>query len=288
MRSVLFPPPCPVLERGWVLIEDGILQEQIVASMRRILQGFLLGSAIGIPLGLAIGSFRPVRLLLEPWTEFFRFIPAVAMITVAVIWFGIGEESKIFLIAYTTVFVVIISTAAGVGAVGRDKIRAAQCLGATRLQVFALVALPATVPYILTGMRLAMANAFVTIVAAELVASQRRAGQDAVGCAAVHADRGHLRGPRLARPAGLRDRPCLPPADPRLRRALQPDHVTRENTNAPPSAFSPAVALPPPCRSGLAQGAPIRMTIATGVDPVLRALLRRAARAASSSATGST
>jgi NitT/TauT family transport system permease protein len=177
VRSALFPPPWPVLERGWVLIEDNILQEQIVASMRRILQGFLLGSACGIPIGLAIGSFRPVRMLLEPWTEFFRFIPAVAMITVAVIWFGIGEESKVFLIAYTTIFVVIISTAAGVGAVGRDKIRAAQCLGASRLQVFALVALPATVPYILTGMRLAMANAFVTIVAAELVASNDGLGK---------------------------------------------------------------------------------------------------------------
>ncbi|MBP0464987.1 ABC transporter permease [Roseomonas sp. PWR1] len=177
VRSTLFPPPGPVLERAWVLIEDGILQEQIVASLRRIGQGFLLGSAIGIPVGLAIGSFKPVRWMLEPWTEFFRFIPAVAMITVAVIWFGIGEESKVFLIAYTTVFVVIISTAAGVGAVGRDKIRAAQCLGATRLQVFRLVALPATVPYILTGMRLAMSNAFVTIVAAELVASNDGLGK---------------------------------------------------------------------------------------------------------------
>lgn len=177
VRSALFPPPWPVLERAWVLIEDSILQEQIVASMRRILQGFLIGSACGIPIGLAIGSFRPVRLLLEPWTEFFRFIPAVAMITVSVIWFGIGEESKIFLIAYTTIFVVIIATAAGVGAVGRDKIRAAQCLGASRFQIFALVALPATVPYILTGMRLAMANAFVTIVAAELVASNDGLGK---------------------------------------------------------------------------------------------------------------
>lgn len=176
-RSALFPPPWPVLERAVVLIEDDILQEQILASLRRIAQGFLIGSAVGIPLGLAIGSFRAVRALLEPWTEFFRFIPAVAMITVAVIWFGIGEESKVFLIAYTTVFVIIISTAAGVGAVARDKIRAAQCLGASRLQVFALVALPATVPYILTGMRLAMANSFVTIVAAELVASNDGLGK---------------------------------------------------------------------------------------------------------------
>ena len=177
VKSVLFPPPGPVFHRAVVLIEDNILQEQIIASMRRIMQGFLLGSVIGVPIGLAIGSFRVVRWLLEPWTEFFRFIPAVAMITVAVIWFGIGEESKIFLIAYTTVFVVVISTAAGVGAVGRDKIRAAQCLGASRLQVFFLVALPATVPYILTGMRLAMANAFVTIVAAELIASNDGLGK---------------------------------------------------------------------------------------------------------------
>jgi NitT/TauT family transport system permease protein len=177
VRSALFPPPGPVLARAAALVEDGILQEQVLASLRRILQGFLLGSAVGVPVGLAIGSFRPVRALLEPWTEFFRFIPAVAMITVAVIWFGIGEESKVFLIACTTVFVVVISTAAGVGAVARDKIRAAQCLGATRLQVFALVALPATVPHILTGMRLAMANSFVTIVAAELVASNDGLGK---------------------------------------------------------------------------------------------------------------
>ena len=176
-RSVLFPPPGPVFERAVVLVQEGFLQDAVLASLRRIAMGFLIGSAVGIPIGLAIGSFRLVRAILEPWTEFFRFIPAVAMITVAVIWFGIGEESKVFLIAYTTVFVVIIATAAGVGAVARDKIRAAQCLGASRLQVFALVALPATLPFILTGMRLAMANAFVTIVAAELVASNDGLGK---------------------------------------------------------------------------------------------------------------
>ncbi|NCY24696.1 MAG: ABC transporter permease, partial [Alphaproteobacteria bacterium] len=110
VKSALFPSPIPVFVRAQWLIEENILQEQIWASLRRILQGFALGTALGIPIGLAIGSFKPVRVLLEPWTEFFRFIPAVAMITVAVIWFGIGEESKIFLIAYTTIFVIIIST----------------------------------------------------------------------------------------------------------------------------------------------------------------------------------
>ena len=118
-----------------------------------------------------------MRRLLEPYTEFLRFIPATALITVAVIWFGIGEGSKIFLIIYTTVFIVIINTAAGVSAVAPNKIRAARSLGASRAQVFFFVALPATVPYILTGMRLAMANSFVTIIAAELVAANAGLGK---------------------------------------------------------------------------------------------------------------
>jgi ABC-type proline/glycine betaine transport system permease subunit len=122
-------------------------------------------------------SGRFVRYLLEPFTEFFRFIPATAMITVAVIWFGIGEGSKIFLIIYTTVFIVTLNTAAGVGAIAPNKIRAARSLGASTRQVFLFVALPATAPYILTGMRLAMGNSFVTIVAAELIASNAGLGK---------------------------------------------------------------------------------------------------------------
>ena len=170
LNSVLFPPPWKVVLKAIELAQDGTLWEQASASLGRIAAGFAGGSLIGIPLGLAIGSFRFVRRLLEPYTEFLRFIPATALITVAVIWFGIGEGSKIFLIIYTTVFIVILNTAAGVSAVAPNKIRAARSLGAGPAQVFFFVALPATVPYILTGMRLAMANSFVTIVAAELVA----------------------------------------------------------------------------------------------------------------------
>jgi NitT/TauT family transport system permease protein len=177
MSSVLFPPPYRVVLKAIELAESGVLETQIAVSMRRILMGFAGGSAIGIPLGLAIGSFPIVRRLLEPYTEFFRFIPATAMITVAVIWFGIGEGSKIFLIIYTTVFIVILNTAAGVGAVAPNKIRAARSLGANRRQVFLYVALPATVPYILTGMRLAMGNSFVTIIAAELIAANAGLGK---------------------------------------------------------------------------------------------------------------
>ena len=175
--SVLFPPPTVVFKKGLLLAENGVLLAHLAASLQRILAGFVAGSLLGIPIGLAMGSFRPVRKLLEPYTEFLRFIPSVAMITVAVIWFGIGEASKVFLIIYTTIFIVILNTAAGVSAIAPNKIRAAESLGATRAQIFFHVALPATVPYILTGMRLAMANSFTTIVAAELIAANDGLGK---------------------------------------------------------------------------------------------------------------
>jgi NitT/TauT family transport system permease protein len=177
LNSVLFPPPARVLVKAVELGKDGTLWENASISLQGIGLGFCLGSLIGIPLGLAIGSFGLVRRILEPYTEFLRFIPATALITVAVIWFGIGEGSKVFLIIYTTVFIVIINTAAGVSAVAPNKLRAARSLGASRAQVFQYVALPATVPYILTGMRLAMGNSFVTIIAAELVAANAGLGK---------------------------------------------------------------------------------------------------------------
>ena len=177
LNSVLFPPPLRVIAKAVELAEDGTLWSNASVSLQRIALGFLCGSLLGVPLGLAIGSFPIVRRILDPYTEFLRFIPATALITVAVIWFGIGEGSKVFLIIYTTIFIVIINTAAGVSAVAPNKIRAARSLGASRAQVFFFVALPATLPYILTGMRLAMGNSFVTIIAAELVAANAGLGK---------------------------------------------------------------------------------------------------------------
>jgi NitT/TauT family transport system permease protein len=176
VRSVLFPPPLPVFARALVLIRNGELLVQVWASLERILIGFVIGSALGTVIGLMMGSFVTIRRLLDPYVETLRFIPAVAMITVAVIWFGIGESSKIFIISYATVFIVVITTAAGVSGIPRNKIRAAQALGASPGQIFLFVTLPATVPAILTGMRVAMANAFTTVVAAELVAANHGIG----------------------------------------------------------------------------------------------------------------
>jgi len=174
--SVLFPTPSAVIAKAIELARTGVLWENLGISLGRIFGGFVLGASIGIPVGLIMGNFRFMRRLLEPFTEFLRFIPSVAMITVAVIWFGIGESSKVFLIAYTTVFIVIISTAAGVMSIHVDKIRAARTLGASSAQIFWFVALPAAMPGILTGLRVAMGNSFTTIVAAEMVAADTGLG----------------------------------------------------------------------------------------------------------------
>lgn len=167
--SILFPPPWPVAVRMGRMIASGDLWAHVSISMQRIALGFSLGSIAGIAIGLLMGSFVFVRHFFEPYVNFFRFVPGIALITVAVIWLGIGEESKVFLIIYTTIFIVIINTMAGALAVSVNKVRAARCLGASELQVFCFVIVPSTVPYIVTGMRIAMANSFATIVSAEML-----------------------------------------------------------------------------------------------------------------------
>jgi NitT/TauT family transport system permease protein len=144
--------------------------------MSRILVGFALGSAIAVPIGLLMGNVPVVRSFLQAYIEFFRYIPALSLVTLAMIWFGIGEASKVFLITYGTVFIVTINTIAGIASIPVAKLRAARSLGASQRQMFLYVTLPASVPFILTGMRIAMGAAFTTIVAAEMVAAQSGLG----------------------------------------------------------------------------------------------------------------
>jgi NitT/TauT family transport system permease protein len=173
---IFFPPPEDVVRAFWSSLKDGSLAEHVLMSYFRILVGWAIGCALAIPLGLLAGRSRLVRAVLEPYLEFFRFIPPIAFITLFLIWFGLGEISKILLIVYTSLFVAFINTLAGAMAVDIEKIRAAQCMGATSRQTFVYVVVPATVPHIVTGVRLALGNAFMTVVAAELVAAQSGVG----------------------------------------------------------------------------------------------------------------
>src|SRR5258708_18816651 len=110
LSSVLFPPPVRVILKGIELAREGVLGDQVVISLQRILLGFLGGTLVGVPVGLAIGSFKAVRRCISPYTQFLRFTPATALATVAVIWFCIGQVPPALLGIYTTGFVVIIHT----------------------------------------------------------------------------------------------------------------------------------------------------------------------------------
>ena len=176
LPSILFPTPLRTLEAWAAMVREGVLPYHVGVSLGRIALGFAAGTLIGVPVGLAMGLFRPVLIALEPYVQFFRFVPPVAWIIPAILWFGIGETSKIFLIFYTTVFLVLLNTMVGVAAVPRNQVRSARCFGASRRQLFLWVILPATLPYALTGMRLAMGNSFAAVVGAEFIAAQSGLG----------------------------------------------------------------------------------------------------------------
>jgi NitT/TauT family transport system permease protein len=175
-KPQFFPGPLLVLATGEEMVASGELFEHISISLQRILTGFLIGSAIAAPAGLVMGSVRVVRAIFDPYAQFFRFVPSLAWLTPVVLWFGIGEVSKILIIIYTTMFIVLINTMVGVAHIAPNKLRAAACLGATPFKTFLHVTLPATLPFILTGMRLAMGNSFATVVAAEMIAADSGLG----------------------------------------------------------------------------------------------------------------
>ncbi len=175
-NPVFLPSPWLTLSSVGELWDDGTIWESVAASSGRILTGWGLGLVIGIPVGILMGHFQIVRRLLDPYIEFFRFIPPIAFVTLAVIWLGPGEASKVALILYTTIFIVMLNVIAGVLSVSELRLRAAASLGAGRIAMLMTVIVPSTVPYMVTGARIAMGNSFLTIVSAEIVAAQQGLG----------------------------------------------------------------------------------------------------------------
>lgn len=158
------------------LVGDGTLGEDVVVTLGRVLAGWLIGSAIAAPFGLLAGAFRSMRAALDPFIHFFRFIPAIAFVSLFLVWFGTGETSKVLLVAYAAGFLVVVNAATGAASIPDDKLNAARCLGASRGQLFGQVTLPASVSGIFLGMRLALAASFLVIVAAESLAADSGLG----------------------------------------------------------------------------------------------------------------
>jgi taurine transport system permease protein len=155
---------------------DATLWQHLAASLQRIVLALLAAVLLGIPLGVLMGVSPVARGLLDPLIEAYRPVPPLAYLPLIVIWFGIGELSKVLLIFLAVLAPVIIATSHGVAQVSRNRLRAAQTLGASRSQLLWFVILPEALPEILTGIRIGLGTGWSTLVAAELVAATRGLG----------------------------------------------------------------------------------------------------------------
>ena len=176
LNGFQFPAPPEVVEKATELWQDGILQRDILASLGRVLTGFLLGSAVAVPVGFLMGWYTVARGLFEPWIQFFRTIPPLALLPLVLVLMGIGETPKVFVIFLAAFLACVISTYQGVVGVDRTLINAARVLGAKDGTIFLSVVVPASSPFILVGMRVGLGSAWATLVAAELLAAQAGLG----------------------------------------------------------------------------------------------------------------
>ena len=179
----LWLPSPEAIATAWLASFRGELQggrtlvDHFLWSFGRVLVAFLLASATAIPLGLWMGVSRLARSIFDPIIEFYRPLPPLAYLPLIVIWFGIDETAKILLIYLACFAPLAVSARAGVRSAALEQIHAAQSLGASRRQIVVHVILPAALPEILTGMRIAVGFGWTTLVAAELVAATVGLGQ---------------------------------------------------------------------------------------------------------------
>ncbi len=181
ISPLFLPAPGQVLQKLIAIASpqgfmDATLWQHLAASLARIVVALLAATIIGIPVGIAMGLSPTVGGILDPLIELYRPVPPLAYLPLMVIWFGIGETSKVLLI-YLAIFApVAMSALAGVKSAQQVRIRAAQSLGASRTQVLWLVILPGGLPEILTGLRIGLGVGWSTLVAAELIAATRGLG----------------------------------------------------------------------------------------------------------------
>jgi NitT/TauT family transport system permease protein len=170
------PPFSDVITAWWHLLKDGTLWHDTKASLIRALGGFAIAVAIGVPLGLLIGWYRLVAEVLNPVLELFRNTAALSLLPVFILIMGIGESSKIAFVAYACVWPVLLNTISGVESVDPLLVKSSRSLGFGSIRTFQKVVLPAAVPTIFTGIRLAGSFSLLVLIAAELVGANSGLG----------------------------------------------------------------------------------------------------------------
>lgn len=169
VNPVLVPPPSKVFVDIGQLIWSGELLEALWASFRRVLLGFAIAVFVSVALGMLMARSKTVDEFVNPMVELLRPISPLAIYPLALLWFGIGDGSKVFLIALSCSFPIILNTYSGVKSIDVAFVRAAESLGASTSEIFIRVILPASLPQIFTGVRIAWGIALIVIIATEMV-----------------------------------------------------------------------------------------------------------------------
>lgn len=176
VNAAIFPPLDEILAALWKALSTGRLLPDIAISLQRSGTAFAFAVALGIPLGLLMGRFRPIEAALDPVLQLFRQTSALALYPVFILFLGLGETSKIFVIFWATLFPILLATIGGVKTVDPKMIEMARVYGASALRIFARVILPAATPQIFVGLRLSATTSLLLLIAAEMIGANRGLG----------------------------------------------------------------------------------------------------------------
>jgi len=160
--------PSAIVKRFWDDLLHGHLLQDLAYSGKNFVIGFVLSVVLGVVLGVIIGWYKKVEMITAPFTSALYATPRVAMVPLIIIWFGIGMWSKVFIVFITAFFPVLINTIGGIRAIDRDLLKAARAFCATDRQIFMTLAIPGAVPFILTGVRQAVALGLIGVVVGEM------------------------------------------------------------------------------------------------------------------------
>ena len=168
--------PATMMREGWnLLVQHGFIKD-ILITIWRVFGGFILAAAIGIPLGMAMGAYKPIEAFFEPFISFSRYLPASAFIPLLILWAGTGEAQKLAVIFVGSFFQIVLMVAVSVGNTRRDLVEAAYTLGASNRAIVTRVLLPAAAPEIAEISRLVLGWAWTYVIVAELIGASSGIG----------------------------------------------------------------------------------------------------------------
>ncbi len=187
VSATFLADPVTMVREGIELLTRYGFAHDIGMTVWRVVGGFALAALVAVPLGIAMGAYKPVEALLEPFTSFARYLPASAFVPLLILWAGIGELQKLLVIFLGSVFQLVLMVAVAVGSTRRDLVEAAYTLGSTERSVVRRVLLPANAPDIAEILRLVLGWAWTYVIVAELIGSSSGIGHMIIDAQALMA-----------------------------------------------------------------------------------------------------